>query len=116
MRSLSGSRQRISYFRSKRRMTSKKPLNFAQALRVKPGEAKDPPLEPPKEELNLVEVAPPSMEIITQSVASHPATQLPEQTEEISWQATQPPIETLSDSWQATQPPIPYEQTGSQPS
>lgn len=97
-------------------MTSKKPLNFAQALRVKPGEAKEPPTEIPKEEQTFTEAASPSPQVTLQSVASHPATQLSDHSEETNRQATQPPIEVQVDSWQATQPPIPYEQVQSQPS
>ena len=72
-------------------MTSKKPLNFAQALRVKPGEAKEPP-ESPKEEPKPIEAVPASEIVAEQSLASHPTTQPPNQKEENRWQATQPPI------------------------
>jgi hypothetical protein len=97
-------------------MSSKKPLNFAQALRVKPGEAKEPPLEPPREELRPIEVVTAPQPVTAQSVASHPATQLPESIKESNWQATQPPIETHHNDWQATQPPIEHEQALPQPS
>ncbi|MCI0564138.1 MAG: hypothetical protein MN733_37160 [Nitrososphaera sp.] len=96
-------------------MTSKKPLNFAQALRVKPGEAREPP-ELPKEEPKPIEAVPASEPVVEQSVASHPTTQLFNQKEEAEWQATKPPTEIQYDSWQATQPPILYEQMPPQPS
>lgn len=91
-------------------MSSKKPLNFAQALRVKPGEAKQPLSELPREELKPLEDTPALQSVTLQSVASHPATQLSDQITENQWQATQPPSQTLLNSWQATQPPITYEQ------
>ena len=96
-------------------MSSKKPLNFAQALRVKPGEAKQPPTEFSREERKPIEVAPPFQNALVQSVASHPTTQFPDQIQENSWQATQPPNKTSSDEWQATQPPIIQAQTQPQP-
>jgi len=94
-------------------MSSKKPLNFAQALRVKPGEAKQPPAELSRAEPKPIETAPASQPVAVQSVASHQTTQSQGQSVENRWQATKPPIETPSDGWQATQLPIIHEQAQS---
>lgn len=88
-------------------MSSKKPLNFAQALRVKAGEAKEPPSEPIREEPKPIEAVPPtpSKPITVQSVVSHPTTQSYNKIEENEWQATQPPIFYKEPSSQSSERP-----------
>ena len=90
-------------------MSSKKPMNFAQALRVKPGDSREPEPDPSPlhQEFESAEDIRPGPKIVdSQSLASHPATQSSDAINSNNWQATQPPIILTNDSWQATQPPI----------
>jgi len=87
-------------------MSSKKPLNFAQALRVKPGESRQPQPDTntlPDEFKPTENLGPGSHIVQSESLASHPVTQLQDSIIENQWQATQPPITTKENDWQATQ-------------
>jgi hypothetical protein len=89
-------------------MGSKKPLNFAQALRVKPGDGRQsqPDSNSLPDEFQPTENSRPGPHIVQpQSLASHQTTQSQDSTNLDERLATKPSIITTENNWQATEPP-----------